>query len=112
MRIDYLVLLLAVAYLAWRFGSAWLVRRRLPEMMREGAQLVDVRSAGEFAVGHVPGSVNIPLDEIGRRAAELDPQKWVVVFCASGTRSAMARGKLKRMGFAKVVNAGSWLSLR
>jgi phage shock protein E len=112
MRIDYLILLLAIAYLAWRFGSAWSVRRRLPELMQEGAQLVDVRSAGEFAAGHVPGSVNIPLDEIGSRASELDPQKWVVVFCASGTRSAMARHKLKGKGFAKVVNAGSWRSLR
>jgi len=112
MRLDYVILLAAVAYLAWRFGSAWLVRRRLPELMREGAQLVDVRSRGEFAAGNVPGSVNIPLDEIDLRAPELDPQKWVVVFCASGTRSAMARGKLRRMGFAKVVNAGSWRSLR
>jgi rhodanese-related sulfurtransferase len=112
MRIDYLILLLAIAYLVWRFGSAWMVRRRLPELMQEGAQLVDVRSAGEFAAGHVPGSVNIPLDEIGARASELDPQKWVVVFCASGTRSAMARHKLKGLGFPKVVNAGSWRSLR
>lgn len=112
MRIDYLILLLAIAYLVWRFGSAWLVRRRLPELMREGAQLVDVRSRGEFVGGHVPGSVNIPLDEIELRATELDPQKWVVVFCASGTRSAMARHKLKGLGFARVVNAGSWRSLR
>jgi rhodanese-related sulfurtransferase len=112
MRIDYLILLLAIAYLVWRFGSAWMVRRRLPELMKEGAQLVDVRSAGEFAAGHVPGSVNIPLDEIGSRASELDPHKWVVVFCASGTRSALARHRLKGEGFAKVVNAGSWRSLR
>ncbi len=112
MRIDYLILLLVIAYIAWRFGSAWLVRRRLPELMKEGAQLVDVRSAAEFAGGNVPGSVNIPLDEIERRASELDPQKWVVVFCASGTRSAMARHRLKGRGFAKVVNAGSWRSLR
>jgi len=112
MRFDYLILLLAIAYFAWRFLSAWQVRRRLPELKQEGAQLVDVRTAAEFAGGNVPGSVNIPLDEIGTRASELDPQKWVVVFCASGTRSALARRKLKGMGFAKVLNAGSWRSLR
>jgi rhodanese-related sulfurtransferase len=56
--------------------------------------------------------VNIPLDEIALRATELDPQKWVVVFCASGTRSALARRKLKSLGFGKVANAGSWRSLR
>ena len=112
MRIDYLILLIAIAYIVWRFGSAWMVRRRLPELMKEGAQLVDVRSAAEFAGGNVAGSVNIPLDEITLRATELDPQKWVVVFCASGTRSALARRKLKNLGFGKVANAGSWRSLR
>lgn len=112
MNVDYLLIGLVVAYLAWRVLGAIRVRRRLPELKREGAQLVDVRSAGEFAAGHVPGSVNIPLDEIGTRATELDPQKWVVVFCASGTRSALARRKLKGMGFPKVLNAGSWRSLR
>ena len=112
MRIDYLILLLAIAYIAWRLLSAWRVRQQLPALKQEGAQLVDVRSAAEFAGGNVPDSVNIPLDEIGRRASELDPQKWVVVFCASGTRSALARRKLKGLGFTKVVNAGSWRSLR
>jgi len=112
MRFDYLILLLAIAYFAWRFISAWQVRQRLPALMQEGAQLVDVRTAAEFAGGHVPGSVNIPLDEIGPRATELDPQQWVVVFCASGTRSALARRKLKGLGFPKVLNAGSWRSLR
>ena len=112
MRIDYLILLLVIAYFAWRFLSAWQVRRRLPELKQEGAQLVDVRTAAEFAGGNVPGSVNIPLDEISSRATELDPQKWVVVFCASGTRSALARRKLKGMGFPRVLNAGSWRSLR
>jgi len=111
MRADYIILGIVIAYFAWRFVSAWLVRRRLPALMQEGAQLVDVRSAAEFAGGHVPGSVNIPLDEIGLRAKELDSQKWVVVFCASGTRSALARHKLKGLGFGKVLNAGSWLSL-
>ena len=112
MRIDYLILLLAIAYIAWRLLSAWRVRQQLPALKQEGAQLVDVRSAAEFAGGNVPDSVNIPLDEIGRRASELDPQKWVVVFCASGTRSALARRKLKGMGFPRVLNAGSWRSLR
>jgi len=112
MRFDYWILLLAIAYIAWRIISAWRVRQRLPVLKQEGAQLVDVRTAAEFAGGHVPDSVNIPLDEITLRATELDPQKWVVVFCASGTRSALARRKLKGLGFEKVVNAGSWRSLR
>ena len=112
MLADYLVPGLVIAFFAWRIGSSLLVRRRLPALLKEGAQLVDVRSLAEFAAGNVPGSVNIPLDEIPQRAKELDPQRWVIVFCASGTRSAMARRKLKGLGFEKVLNAGSWRSLR
>jgi len=109
---DYLIPGIVIAFFAWRIGSSWLVRRRLPALRQEGAQLVDVRSLAEFAAGNVPGSVNIPLDEIRQRAKELDPQRWVIVFCASGTRSAMARRRLKGLGFDKVLNAGSWRSLR
>ena len=112
MLADYLVPGILIAFFAWRIGSSLLVRRRLPTLLAEGAQLVDVRSMAEFAAGNVPGSVNIPLDEIPQRAKELDPQRWVVVFCASGTRSAMARRKLKSLGFEKVLNAGSWRALK
>ena len=112
MTTNQILLVLVIAYFAWRILSTIHARRRVPELRREGAQVVDVRSPGEFAGAHAEGSVNIPLDEITLRATELDPQKWVVVFCASGTRSALARRKLKGLGFGKVVNAGSWRSLR
>lgn len=87
------------------------MRRRLPALLKEGAQVVDVRSPQEFFAGHAPGSVNIPLQDIEQGARELDRDKWVVVCCASGTRSAMAGRKLRRMGFGRVLNAGSWRTL-
>ncbi len=108
MNFDYLLIGIVVAYIAWRILGAVRVRRRLPELKREGAQLVDVRSVGEYASGHVPGTLNIPLQEIDARATELDPSRWVVVACASGTRSAFAARKLKAKGFRKVMNAGTW----
>jgi rhodanese-related sulfurtransferase len=111
MSLDYLLIGVVVAYVAWRLLGAIRVRRRLPELKREGAQLVDVRSVGEYAGGHVPGTLNIPLQEIDARARELDPSRWVVVACASGTRSALAARKLKALGFQKVMNAGSWRNL-
>ena len=73
--------------------------------------MVDVRSAAEFASGHAEGSVNIPLPELDERMKELDPGRWVIVCCASGTRSAIARRKLRSRGFARVYNAGSWRNL-
>ena len=109
---DYILLGIIVAYFAWRVLNSFLVRRRLPTLLKEGAQVVDVRAPGEFAAGHAANSVNIPLPEIGERAGDLDRKRPVIVCCASGTRSAMAAHRLRRLGFDRVVNAGSWRSLR
>lgn len=109
---DYLLLALVVAYFAWRVLSSLLIRRRLPALLEEGAQVVDVRSLAEFAGGHAAGSVNIPLAEIVERTGELDRNRPVIVCCASGTRSALAAHRLRGQGFKQVLNAGSWRSLR
>ena len=108
MLADYVIPGLLIAFVAWRILPPRLVRRRLPGLLEQGAQVVDVRSTAEFASGHAPGSINIPLQEIGERSGELDPNRWVIVCCASGTRSAMARWRLRSLGFARVVNAGPW----
>jgi rhodanese-related sulfurtransferase len=105
---PWLVPAAVAAWFAWRFLKFRAVKRRLPELLRRGAIVVDVRSAAEFAGGARPGSLNIPLDSLQRRSAELDPAKPVVVCCASGTRSAVARGILAARGFKEVVNAGPW----
>ena len=111
MLADYILPGLAVAYVGWRVLSPILVRRRLPALLKEGAQVVDVRSAAEFFAGHASGSVNVPLQDIEQGAKALDPNKWVIVCCASGTRSAMAGRKLRGLGFSRVLNAGSWRNL-
>jgi len=111
MPADYLIPGLLIAFVAWRILSPRLVRRRLPGLLEQGAQVVDVRSTAEFASGHAPGSMNIPLQEIGVRFGELDPNRWVIVCCASGTRSAVARWRLRSLGFARVVNAGPWTNV-
>lgn len=111
MPADYIVPGLVIAFVAWRVISGLLARRRIPGLLQEEAQLVDVRSPGEFAAAHAPGSINIPLPELAARAAELDPGRWVVVCCASGTRSALARRQLRSRGFERVLNAGSWRNL-
>ncbi len=80
-------------------------------LVQEGAKLVDVRSPGEFAAGHLNGAVNIPVQEINRRMAELEPKSSViVVYCASGMRSSSAASTLKNAGFAAVHNLGSMSS--
>ena len=80
----------------------------LPKLQQNGALLVDVRSPAEFAAAHVPGTLNIPLQELGSRLAEIPRDKPVVVGCASGSRSGMARLMLKRSGYPQVYNIGAW----
>ena len=101
------VLLLA----AW-FGHKWWTARRvsasLPALLAAGAALVDVRTPAEFQAAHAPGTVNIPLSDLGERLAEIPRGSPVVVGCASGSRSGMARLLLRRHGYAEVHNIGSW----
>ena len=59
------------------------------------AQLVDVRSAGEFAAGHVPGAANIPLEEIERRIGDLSADETLVLICKGGKRARIAADLLK-----------------
>lgn len=59
------------------------------------AQLIDVRSATEFASGHLPGAINIPLDQIEFRTADIDPKRAVVLVCQAGTRSRLAAALLQ-----------------
>lgn len=71
--------------------------------------VVDVRSREEFMGGNVADSINIPLQEIQQRAAELKNITGnIVLCCASGNRSGMATQFLKGMGFANVYNGGGW----
>jgi phage shock protein E len=77
-------------------------------LVEAGARLVDVRSAGEFAAGHIAGAINIPVGEVARRAGEIgSAEKPVVVYCASGVRSAAAARTLKAKGFVNVKNLGA-----
>ncbi|MCA9658490.1 MAG: rhodanese-like domain-containing protein [Myxococcales bacterium] len=79
---------------------------------QEGAVLLDVRSADEFAEGHVDGAVNIPHDQIDARAAEIDElqggdkSKPIVAYCVSGRRAGIAKQSLMDQGRTKVTNLG------
>jgi rhodanese-related sulfurtransferase len=81
-------------------------------LIEQGAVVVDVRSPQEFASGHIQGSINIPLDQIGAKAAMLLKKgKPVITCCRSGARSAMAVGTLKSAGI-DAHNGGAWDSLK
>lgn len=99
-----------LALVAW-FGYKWWNSRRvvalLPALKAKGALLVDVRSAGEFAAANAPGTINIPLGDLGSRLAEIPKTAPVVLCCASGSRSGMAKLMLKKNGYPEVYNVGA-----
>jgi rhodanese-related sulfurtransferase len=68
----------------------------------KGAQVVDVRSAGEYEMGHIPGAINVPVDEVQTTAANWDKTKTYVVYCATGARSAAAVATMQSMGFTNI----------
>lgn len=72
------------------------------------AFLVDVRTPAEFAEGNVPGSINIPLDQVQMQMAQFKNHENIVVFCRSGNRSGQAKAILEKNGFTNVVNGGTW----
>ncbi len=73
----------------------------------DGAVLLDVREADEYAAGHIPGSLNLPLSSLS--AAEItvpDPKTPLFVYCLSGARSSQAVTRLQKLGYRKVENIG------
>jgi phage shock protein E len=78
------------------------------ELMSAGGTVLDVRTEGEFSSGHVPGSVNIPLQDIGDRIAQIRKfHQPVLVLCRSGVRSSVAASILASAGLA-AYDCGAW----
>mgnify|MGYP001232404766 CR=1 FL=1 len=71
--------------------------------------IVDVRSPGEFASGHVAGSINLPLGDLPRQAGNMLAQRDapLILCCVSGGRSALAMQWLQAQGYTQVSNGGS-----
>jgi rhodanese-related sulfurtransferase len=82
------------------------------ELVKQGAMILDVRSKGEYSTGHIKGSVNIPVDQLGKNLSKLkDKNRVIITCCASGMRSASAKRILTSNGYPNVYNGGAWQSL-
>ncbi len=84
------------------------------EIAKEGVQLVDVRTATEYADGHIPNSVNIDVlaENFAERIATLDKSRPVALYCRSGRRSKSAAEQAAKLGFTVVELDGGVLSWR
>jgi rhodanese-related sulfurtransferase len=71
---------------------------------RADLRILDVRSGGEYASGHVPGAVHIPYDEVAMRLEQIgaDRERTLVVYCETGVRAEVAERALRAAGYADV----------
>ena len=82
------------------------------ELVNQGAIILDVRTKGEYSSGHIKGSINISVDQLSKNLSKLkDKNKTIITCCASGMRSASAKGILTSNGYTNVHNGGAWQRL-
>jgi rhodanese-related sulfurtransferase len=78
-----------------------------------GALLLDVRTPSEYRMGHIPGSVNLPLQQLDNVQEITDNEEVpIYVYCQSGARSRQAAALLERMGYRGIRNIGGIASYR
>ena len=107
---NYLLIIIAFAsgaMLLWplinrQLAGASVNTLQATRLINDGAVVLDVREAGEYATGHLPSSRHIPSAELDKRLGELPSGKPVIVVCASGSRAARAASALRKAGRADV----------
>lgn len=80
-----------------------------PVGLAEGTIIIDVRTPGEFAGGHLEGALNIDVQspDFAAQVSQLDPTKDYFIYCRSGNRSGQAISQMSNMGFTSMINGGS-----
>lgn len=106
--IGGIVLLIYISYRTYRFAT---LDNGLAEKIENGAIILDVRTAREYKMGHIDGSVNISLGTIRERYTELDTSITYITCCSHGLRSVKVETILKEKGFKNVYNGGAWTDL-
>lgn len=108
--IPFVVVLVLGAGYAYMKRSGQVSSKQASEYLRNGAMVVDVRSANEFDSGHILQAVNLPLDRIDMTAHSVvrDREKILLLHCSTGVRSGMAKRKLEGLGYKNVFNLGSY----
>jgi len=107
---PFLILAAMVAVVLMMKKSGQIPAKDALEKLRNGALVIDVRSPGEFSSGHLARAINIPLDEIESALPKRvkDKSQVLLLHCASGMRSGMAKSKLTAMGYTNAFNLGSY----
>lgn len=117
MKIKYLLTILALSIMMscqsqTDFKSVDIDEFKI-EIVKDGVQLVDVRTTKEYSEGHIPGAMNIDVNapDFEEKIKTLDKKENVAIYCRSGRRSKMAANKLTAVGYKVIeLNTGflSW----
>jgi len=97
----------AIAFLVTRPASAVMKdvdNAQAQQLIAKGVRIIDVRTAEEYRTGHLDGAENVPVDSISGTASGWSRDKPILVYCATGARSAIATQWLAANGFRKVYN--------
>jgi rhodanese-related sulfurtransferase len=94
------------------FSTLFGKRADFAQLVKDGAIILDVRTPGEYAGGHIKGSKNISLQSLQKNLSEIPKDKVIITCCASGMRSGSAKSILLSSGFKEVHNGGGWMSLK
>ncbi len=78
----------------------------------KGSILLDVREPDEYEEGHIPDSINISVDTIGKTELKFDKDSCIYVYCQTGMRAMRAVRILKKLGYTNTKNIGGILSYR
>ena len=99
------------------FVAAGLMRDDHPQIdveyvLAQKPYLLDVRTPEEFAAGHFPGAINIPVDELRSRIGEIPTDRQIAVYCQVGQRGYLATRILRQKGFNAVNIGGGYKTYR
>ncbi|HEY4285627.1 MAG TPA: rhodanese-like domain-containing protein [Puia sp.] len=97
-----------MSWLSDLFGGSGQIKQAI----RQGAVIIDLRTAYEYDQGHIPHSVNIPVDRIKANIGRIkDFRKPIILCCSTGSHCWEAGEILRNAGVPSVINGGNWQSL-
>ena len=76
-------------------------------LMDKGAILIDVRTENEYLENHIEGAISLPLNDLDSIMETYDENQVIIVYCQSGNRSHIAKGKLEEINYKNVYDFGS-----
>ena len=109
-RVGMAAAIIAVVLAAGGCATAGVIdvgSQEVQELSDEGVRIIDVRTPGEYEAGHIPGAELVPVNDLPAEAAAWDIAEPVVIYCATGARSAQAVSYLAEQGFETIYHFAS-----